>query len=278
MPGRFSAAEVGDGNNGSSIGMSGMENLMLDLAGKNAISKDQTGSEWIPLKNPGDGSSLFKVNPDLIGSSDGDYWKPPARNYVAQTGASQIGGAPYTAAEGTRQLKDLVDAFGTPILAWSQDAGQAARPISSSQALATENSSTPAQFYLQSNRALLNSTALGKNGYNNAELSAIGDNSNAAGNLAGFLGNPGDPQISTLAGPTQDVLPSKARGRLIIHAAGVDGIYLATKNAARITNTDGKLNYGLTFKNYLGDPINGSDGKPTSQDILTQFDDQIVSN
>lgn len=282
MPGRFSAADMGDSSN-ATVGMSGMENVMLDLAGKSAIVKDVppggNSGDWLALRNPNGGTTEFKVNPDLIGASDGDYWKPPARNYVAQWGEAQKGGAPYTGNEGVRQLKDLVDAFGTPILAWSQDVGQAAKPISSTQPLATKDSGTPAQFYLMSNNAFLTSAALGKNGYDNASLSALGGgDDDAAENLAGFLGNPGDPQINTLTNAPSGILPSKARGRLVIHAAGVDGIFLSKKNAGRVADTDGKLHYGLTFKSAGGAPINGSDGKPTSQDLATQFDDQIVSN
>ncbi len=63
--------------------------------------------------------------------------------------------------------------------------------------------------------------------------------------LAGFLGNPGFPNVATAK--TADVLPDAARGKLIVQSAGPDGIYLSKYDTKGKGFGGPQIKYGYYF-------------------------------
>jgi prepilin-type N-terminal cleavage/methylation domain-containing protein len=320
-PGYYSVRELASDDNvgtkGSpGRGMTAMENILLDLSGKDAISiggrpntNVGTDTDWVkdvsPLKNTPAASQVW-VNPDLIGSGTGNYFSPPKKNVADFTlntiaGVSQVGTGFGTAGRTDgKTLPDLVDNNGQPILAWQLD--EASRvPVSKradfASAKATSNPGG-SRFYWGTNAATLRSSGCGPALTNNtaysasaAELSLLAEDIGSANGaeletLAAILGNPGNP---VLAGGTdlasanaQQIVPGSARGKLVFHAPGADYVYLARRQGAKLFDNQGAgdntVYFGSAFKNPGGGNFIGSDGKPTSRNILEAFDDVIVAN
>jgi len=279
VPGAFSARDMGATEN-ATRGMSGMENMMLDLAG-GIIPINQSTSD--PTVYAGPFSEEFKqvrVNPALIGvntDSNRVYFTPPAKNYVAQiSGRGQIGDAAHTgASEADTQLKDVVDDFGQPLLAWTIDEG-AIGPVTTAADFARVASDGAgggiSRFYWNQNACFLNAPALGKLQRNQVGLSMLTDSTNRIANLTTVLGNPSSPVDPSQ--PRNAIIPSAARGgKCVIQSAGADGIFLSRedkgflKNVARPTDP---LPFGANFKDNTNRPYD------KSIDVMSDFDDLII--
>jgi prepilin-type N-terminal cleavage/methylation domain-containing protein len=240
MPGYFSPTEMGgpdqSAGTGSGRGMSAMENIMLDLAGGIVVPASGSGSGGGgPAPDPTSLATLARnvgpsrdrdeqvdVDTALIGTSNGSfapYFTPDIKNYQPQfktmKAIGQNAAPPHadTANKATNQLPDLIDAFGTPILAWVQD-DTATQPITSVTDFATKASSgtTRARFYWNSNSCFLTATALGKKQLNMATQSLLGSGGDTerANTLAALLGNPGYPDDRTKG--VADILPTAGTG------------------------------------------------------------------
>lgn len=273
-PGYFSPKDMGQGRN-FTRGMSAMENAILDLAGEGAIFQPGStrGVEVGPFQ-AGDPRNI-KVDPVLIGTSKGSYFAPPTRSFVAQVaGTGQIGEVGHTAAEGQPQLPDLVDAWGSPLLMWVQDE-TAIQPIVAEADFVKQASDSPtpaaARFYMNANACFLNSTALGRKGADQTTESLIGmGGSFPPGNvtsLMGVLGNPGNPQtVDFSATPANQILPAAARGRIVVHSAGSNGVYVGKNEQGGKPYLDGAgaLSYGQGVK-------------AGSADVVLGFDDVVIA-
>lgn len=217
--GYFSAKEMGDIQNGDR-GLSAMQNTVLDLAG--GIVPGTTGASPGVVVDVGPtAATTVRVDIRLVGTSTEDkkgslskgYWNPDKATWVAQGGVSHPATIPAHF-----ELPDVVDAWGNPLLAWTQDDAPGV-PFS---AIA---SSTRARFYWNSNAAFLKSAALGKGQQDQAGDSVLGTGQTAANrtsSLVGVLGNPGFPD--NIAPP--NTMPTTSRGSLIIHSAGPNGIFV----------------------------------------------------
>ena len=242
-PGYFSPLEMSSNTNGSQIGLDGMTNLMLDLIG-GIVPGDTTTSATVLEIGPfpsGDTKNV-KVDLTLLGASRQNtkgavakgYFQYDAKRFVPQDGVSSNAGArmPGTPSDLAR-LPMLVDTFGTPVLAWSQDDAPAA---ATTFGAVNGTTAARARFYSASNAGFLNSQRLGKlaedqrfAGGSSPAGSLLNDQVGAAKialSLQGFLGNPSSPITPQ---PATGPAPSSARAPLVIHSAGEDGVYLGAR-------------------------------------------------
>jgi prepilin-type N-terminal cleavage/methylation domain-containing protein len=285
LPGYFPESALGAGENGRNgpQGLTSLENALFELAGGIDPTLTTAPPEYFKVGPYADASKNVFFNRDLVGK--GKYFVPPAQHYKfldgSDVGRKSAAGTPGTGATlptGNLGIQDLVDADGMPILAWMSDPG-AIGPIGAIADLAYEapRANGSSRFYTNSNYAMLDATRLGKKGVNQQENSLIGtaNNANAAVSLAAVLGSPGSPKSIT---PTPNlILPTAARGSFILQAAGKNGIYVGKGEAGGARAVGDTLFYGLTFKNMPNAIIEDSDGKPTSSDLLKDFDDIVVS-
>ncbi|MFN0132684.1 MAG: type II secretion system protein [Phycisphaerales bacterium] len=305
LPGYFSARDMANIENDAAatmppLGMSQMENIMLDLAGA-IVSTDgttapPTGGPTAVLVGPYSAPARrIWVAPELIGlsnQSEKTYFVPDKKLFVAQTNPGQQNGQPgHTGPEGTVQLPDVVDHFGNPILAWAADSASN-QPVRTSADFAARNSSgnTPSRFYWAPNSCFLTATSLGKRATDqtdpvNGSIISSGTAVDLANSMIGFLGNPSYPYRAPAAttGPT---LPEAGRAPLVLHSAGADSVYLSRKDrGAKQFDFSARnwIDYQLNFVNRVngvepvGNTINDGyldkDNKPTNIDILERFDD-----
>ncbi|MBS0187146.1 MAG: prepilin-type N-terminal cleavage/methylation domain-containing protein [Planctomycetes bacterium] len=185
-PGYFSAREMAMQSNAGTggqpgIGMTAMENLLLDLSGKDAIVVGQNIPSNLNaddyLKNIGpvvnnDPNANVNVNPMLIGAGKNSYYTPNRKNLVSfeadGTANAARNGQPFTGRPDKMQLPDLVDYEGQPILAWQLDES-CKLPIDRAGNTTTfvgrdsgANGDQAARFYWGSNAGILASKAQGK--------------------------------------------------------------------------------------------------------------------
>lgn len=193
-------------------------------------------------------------------------------------------------ANDAKRMPDLVDAFGTPILWWGEDAtvngpfdpvGTAAKPR-----FAQIDSTKAAKFYWYSNAAYLKANSLGKLRADQTtaskQHSLIGEGvakGDIADSLGGLLANPSFADGLTSAASADQVIASGARGKFVVHAADPDGYFLdsSDRGAKNVTNT-GKAIVKFGYNFFLSDGVTrrlDDKGKPTSTDILKDFDDVI---
>lgn len=276
VPGAFSARDMGATEN-ATRGMSGMENMMLDLAG-GVVGSTTTGTTVISVGPFSAASKQLKVDTAVIGvktNSNNIYFAPPAKNYVAQiSGRGQIGDVAHAGAtEGDVQLKDLVDDFGQPLLAWTIDEG-AIGPVTTAADFARVASDGAgngvSRFYWNQNACFLNAPALGKLQRNQVGLSMLTDSTNRIANLTTVLGNPSSPVDPSQ--PRNAIIPSAARGgKFVIQSAGADGIFNSKEDKGfKSSGSAGLLPFGANFK------AADNTAYPKSIDVLVDFDDIIV--
>jgi prepilin-type N-terminal cleavage/methylation domain-containing protein len=230
LPGYFSPKQMGDPNNamsGGSFGsISSMESVMLDLAG--GVTTDtpagmgdpcMQGSYSVVEVGP---SNDHKVRVDLgrIGAAEtggtgnikSAYFKPDPKYFARQCTPNQREGIGANDPRGAMPV--LVDAWGSPILAWVQDDVPSSLPFSS-----RDSGTARARFYSASNRCFTSAARLGRIGADqtDADLGSVLGSTHftpdaQAQSLQGLLGNP--------------AFPGEARGPMVFHSAGRDGIYL----------------------------------------------------
>lgn len=260
MPGYYTPAELGSAAN-TALGLTAMENAMLELAAPNAIEKgdNQTAIDL--------GGNVVNVDFNLIGVGAGVYFTPTADNFVAQVDGQQVGAI-------DQGLPDLVDAFGHPILLWAEDPAAPRTPSDLADFAAVE-SNNRSRFYWNTNAAFLSTTQLGKSGRDQTTLSLIGSGaSDLPEAMAAVLGDPGSPTPVDYTAAT--VLPGSPRGSYVIQSAGADGVYLGNRDKGARVLPGGELRYQYNFFDGTG-RITGASGQLTTIDVLSEFDDTFVS-
>jgi len=315
-PGYFTPKEMGLNENGgtSGRGLSGMENLMLDLAGGivsvgSSAPDSTTYGETVPAApfDPTSGANADRVawvSPSLIGApgkgNSKAYFTPDAKNFVAQFGGArgaktvaQFGQPGAADLPGKPQIPDVIDSFGNPLLVWTLDETASGQITDVKQFAEVKSDATSARFYWNQNAAFLRATALGRLKKNQAldgdkPYSLLGGGSpddQLRVNLTAVLGNPGFPRTLEEG---KEVLPTVARGKLIFQTAGADGFYLGDtdrggKRAAKYTSGGRFLRYGMNFYGGAGKNaeaaarLKDKDGKDTNEDIVSLFDDVVVA-
>lgn len=287
MPGYFTPREMGSAENGNR-GMSGAENMMLDLLGSPSsvsITRPANAANYIQV-GPMASREVW-VDPDQLGTGkSGAYFTPTGSNYKAQvSGSQQIADqAGHAAAnEDDRQLKDVVDAWGQPLLVWAQDE-QTAFPIANIDdfaRVASANNSY-ARFYVNQNACFVNATSLGKKGSNQADadkgsmLSTDIVANRAAITLGGLAGQPSSLRSEDATATYTNMLPTQGRGTVIIQSAGSNGTYLGRSERGG-KNAQGILYFGLNFKGIDNQPLQNNSGGNQATDLRDGFDDIIAA-
>ena len=311
MPGYYSAGQMGHSDN-ILAGMSAMENILVELGGTDVIL-GQVGDPNTPRVNvsagiiglapfPNDQANAIVVNFKLIGSS-GAYFAPDS-NFLATM--DHLGGEQSPAGikpNGQHLMPDLVDSFGTPLLAWTKDesargsidpeggSANVYRQFVSTTSDMTDADSGPAWFYLQSNEAfygegVTTSGGASKNQYALSSLSGS-DPLNAMvpaieriRTLSTILASPSYyvlPSTETLeTAPYSNVYPTRPRGRLIYQSAGIDGVYFNVSESAWKSNrVPGQyhIDFGNNYKNLSDVRLEDESGKKITIDIAEEFDD-----
>ncbi len=225
LPGFFSPAEMGNSEN-NTRGMSAMQNIMLDLAG--GVTSSPASANVITVGPRS--SRTANVDLAIIGVTNGTgsakaYFNPDRSFYNVDTGRAGIGQVGDPA---NLQLPSLVDAFGTPILAWAKDDRQGTKFA------ATTSDSEPARFYWASNAGFLKSTALGAKAtsqiwVNGSACSMLGDGvgqSQIEGTLQALLGDPTNPVKNYNDNANRKA--GGARAPMVFQSAGPDGYFLGS--------------------------------------------------
>lgn len=280
-PGYFTPKEMGSTENEGpgGRGMSMAENVMLDLMGF------QTGGTS-PVDVGPTAANVLRLDPALLGVPGVDgkqYYVPDKKYFVPQVSMlSQMGMAPHAAGEDDpRQLPDVVDAFGQPLLIWVEDDTYITKPSGASYAFGRRFSGTGAnqgaKQYWATNSCFLTALRLGKMGKTQGLDSLLGDPNTVAASLAGVLGNPNapyrDPQ-NLAAIPT---IPQASRAPFVVQSAGIDGVFLGRgdKGAKQfgVPLQAGIVHYQVNFATSTGVGYLDKNGKPTNHDVLADFDD-----
>ncbi|MFI4873216.1 MAG: prepilin-type N-terminal cleavage/methylation domain-containing protein [Phycisphaerales bacterium JB061] len=275
-PGYFSPEDMGHEDN-LDRGLSSMQNIMLELVG-GPVEADGLSATNLLRVGPVRSDQVF-VDPSLIGIGDKSkgYYTPDAKDYQPVQGTEAI--------TDHKELPDVLDAWGMPILAWVEnDLGSTMNDSSDlddfAQISAPMGSTGPsARFYWAQNAGALSSNALGDRQMEQADLSLLG--ANATGDLqvsmAAFLGSP-NSSVKTSA-TVQSILPRVGRGSVVFQSAGSDRVYLSTKDKG-LGRIGGEFWFGRNLtpgNNVNSGQYERDDGSQGSIDILDGFDDIVTS-
>lgn len=263
-PGYFTQGLMGSADNAARQ-FTEMENLMLDLSG-GIVGSSVALSPTVIQAGPSDSAQngTVRVDVSLIGADTqatpgvtvAQYFRPDRKLLRAQDAPPPPGGGGTTGSRASGGASDharmpvLVDPFGQPILAWSQNpAARAGSPFARESSGTGAGGTDAARFYLNSNLAFLNSQRLGKTGLNNNNDSLLGSSvtvANRIRNLEVLLGNPAFPST------TSPVTPTAARGTVILHSAGRPGVFLAKDSRGGKTAASGALQFTANQDPLLG--------------------------
>ena len=200
-PGYFSADEMGQQDNANTVGFTAMENMLLDLAGGDAIVEDQpaTMDAFVEVGPYTEGSAEnVWVNPGLLGTGSGSYWAPSSENVAtlgqesgndSQFGTATMGHVASAANPGAPVMPDIVDPFGAPILAWVQNE-TAGEPTELLDFARINSGVTPGDnqslFYWGANAGYLRANFIGSRGRDmTARPDTLGENRKAASLIGG---------------------------------------------------------------------------------------------
>lgn len=213
LPGYFTARDMGAAENAAN-GFSAMNNIIADLAG-GVVNADTTSTtlEVGPLN-----ASRIYIDTALIGSSrqikgvtNKAYFQPDPKFFGVVAGKFGAGENP--------QVPDLLDSWGTPILAWQQD-----ETPNNTGEFAELDSSDPAKFYWVQNAAFLSATSLGKFQINQSMDSWLGGGAaNRDASLRAVLGTPTFVDPAFAIPPNQR--PAQARAPIVFQSAGYNSTY-----------------------------------------------------
>lgn len=207
----------------SRVGLTSIENALIDLLGGVVDSNDASG-EQLNLPTPGRPSPVW-VSINKMGLKDG-----PA--YLDIDSASLTPVLGQRAEPIVQRLPDIVDSRGAPVIGWFKNAlADSTRPLVANYAGDSEDR---AQFYWSQNLSYTISTTLSaERRLDQQRLSLLSnerdlDGSAASGvshKLASLQAIVGNPSFPTL-GDNDAAVPTQPLGQVIIHAPGKDGVYL----------------------------------------------------
>lgn len=225
-PGYFSEAQMGSVSNWDPvstprIGMTAMENAMLELGGTGVVLGRESNPDVASLINPvegiisigptGDVNGRIVVNLNLIGAQ-GAYYTPEAkffrpvghgdRGQAGRPGGERLSDGLQTLTSGQVLMPDVLDGWGRPMLVWAQDPmarGEIlVEPGASEidvyeQFVQVDSDTGPAWFYLASNAGFLEARAFDEGNINMAVDPADGRTSTIGGGVVS------DQRLQTLA-------------------------------------------------------------------------------
>lgn len=297
-PGYYSQTQMGAQDNGNFtdstiIGLTNMENALIDVAGGIIPEDDplytdmESSSSSIRFVAPFVGDKRLLIDTASVGSGQfgGGYFTSSDGSLTPVQGTAGAnmdeGGITPTL------MPDLLDNWGQPIMLWIQDEGAKGIPSSdqtNTDYFANEHSGLAAAgagrslFYWGANAGYLRSTALGEDQKNQQEQSIIGgeagsgDKTEVMRAVMAILGSPAYPiERPTNATPIDLWRPARSRGSLIAISAGADQIYFKKGNLGNGGDIDpvNKLFYA---------PSEGSaDYNGETTRTVESFDDLISS-
>jgi prepilin-type N-terminal cleavage/methylation domain-containing protein len=289
LPGYFSPRVMARPDN-VTRGFTWMQNAMLDLmGGVSASATPGTGEMFVGPSN----NDRVVVAPDTIGTpAGGGGYLSASNKYFRLAGtASSRSAAPSgyawcdNEALARGKAAEWYDAFGGPLALWVIDdsiRGEVVMPGNSvaqntfAQLAAPTNPNQPsARFYWNSNAAYFTANSFTYVGFGSGRPPSLLNDSESDNNrrysLMGLLGNPASPKALVDAAnaplPTDQIIPSAARGQVIVHGPGKDRTFLGRwDRGGRRAVGAGAMFYGLSF------PAGGG----TASDIVGEFDDVLV--
>lgn len=260
QPGYFSVQDMGHSENATE-GFSSMQNIMLEMLGGIVPETTPDAANIIRVGPRSGNTAKIKVDRNQINLA-----QPGGRKlYWASLGSkvferSDEGGLPtdtgtvrrlgYTPGNsnppGNQQIREIVDAFGAPILAWAAD-DSLRTPVNTVDDFARIDSDTQptprARYYWNSNAAFLaNGVQVGvqaklqyeppppAGGTVHSLISEQRSAQDRQRTLTGLLGNPGSP-LNPSDPTITNILPSAPVASITFHAAGRDSYYLGIANA-----------------------------------------------
>ncbi len=304
MPGYFSEEQMGAQENRDTWGFTAMENALLDLIGGDAVYGATAPSGSTPAIRVGpSGNSRVWVNPTLFGTGRGGYFSPGGESLVMLDMGTQQFGRDFAGAmsqgfgSDIPTMPDLVDAFGNPLMVWSQDLSSrgSINPSSTNpnpfQQFVAEHSgdNNLAWFYLVSNAGILKAPSMGVSGTNQSgalasgRTSAIGEGlplENRRVTLASLLASPSysltQQGRSLNDAPYNSIYPARPRGRFIVQSAGANGYFFGTDERGWSSNAiDDRIHFGSSFKSQSNQRFQSEDGGVTNINLLDGFDDVV---
>ncbi|MGV6815134.1 MAG: type II secretion system protein [Phycisphaerales bacterium] len=284
----------------------GGPDMVLGRAGDQGVAPvdEQAGIiEIAPFVGDSNNPALV-VNFNLMGSK-GAYFSPDAKFLRTMSPGGQ---QTASSNQGQDLMPDVVDAFGNPLLVWTKDetargsidpdAGNGDAVYQQFAQLTSDDG--PAWFYMASNETFFGEgkTGVGDSLINQSALSSLSpyksDGTTAVNaidrirTLVTVLASPSYYVLPTgetmgdlnSAGGVdfEEIYPARPRGRLIVQSAGIDGVYFGVddKGWASNAHTDGgeyHLDFGNNYKLQTGKRVTDEDGKATTLDLATDFDD-----
>jgi len=221
LPGYFTPVQMGEADNP----LAALDNMLFDLAG--GISTETTSTITDPCNSalnyvvevgPTSAPKKVKIDTGRIGSAEGGargnvnrgYFRPDPKYFKRQCAVGQR--APTGLPNEYNVLPSLVDAWGTPVLAWVSD------DVPPGFELTSATSATRARFYLASNSCFTNASKLGTLQQDQTDVSQ--------GSLLSTLGGADRPAISVEGVVGNPAFSGEARGPVVFHSAGANGIYI----------------------------------------------------
>lgn len=237
LPGYFTAEEMGDPDN-NRRGFPAMANILLELSGGFVAPGDAVPSGLTAISNVGPvASNTITVLPERIGSDEGQslYYTPDPKALKMQDSNGAM-----TALDSHKAFPHMVDAFGTPLLAWAES--DTIAPDAEFAAIDNGGGSTPARFYWNTNLAFLgrNATLVGRQAADEYTKSLLGGShpdTDRIETMAALLGHPSYPDSQT------PPAPASSRGSLVFHSAGPNGLYIGDSEQAAKSAGGDKLTY-----------------------------------
>ncbi len=278
QPGYFSPKEMGTNAN-LTAGLSSMNNILLDLVGGEVDPNATTGPDVFDVSPYATGT--IKVRVDLNKMGTGKYFVLPGGSWSTSAGNKNATGFDNA------KLPDLIDAFGTPILAWIED-DSAVSQVKTVADFAKESSGTigaplSAKFYWAQNSRWLNSDSVGRKLVNQKAESLIGETqTDKVASLAGILGSPAFPYRAPNDPPTvAPIVAAKSRAPIMFHSAGKDGVFFGKDETGAKQFATAKIDYKINFVSTASGtlPANGytdKNGNPSNIDVLEKFNDLLV--
>jgi len=268
LPGYFTAREMGSTAN-ATRGFSAFNNAFIDLAGGAAASTTVVQGAIQVGPSNAQAQQIYVQVADLTNDKAKDaYFKPGAKSLVK---AEDVSPGSKIADDVHRQLPDLVDAWGNPVVLWQTD-DSATQPIAGIDDFVRLDSMQPARFYWNSNACFLSATSLGKSRADQTDaekgslLSPTVNQLERRTTMMAMLGSPSSPRPEDAGRAAADILPSVPRASLLIQSAGSNGVYMGREgsggnDATATKSAGGRLIYG----NQLG-----------GADQIRNFDDVIA--
>jgi prepilin-type N-terminal cleavage/methylation domain-containing protein len=254
QPGYFSVQDMGHSENATE-GFSGMQNIMLEMLGGIVPDNTPAGANIISVGPRSGNASKVKVDRNQINLAQPGgrklYWASLGSKVFERADENglpvdistvrRLGFTPGNASPtGNQQIREIVDAFGSPVLAWAAD------DWNSNAAFLANGVQVGVQAKLQYE-------APPDSGIIRSMISQQRTAVDRQRTLTGLLGNPGSPLNPTDTTIT-NILPSAPLASVTFHAAGRDAYYLGIANAgAKQAGPSGApiLDYGKVLRDKL---------------------------